>query len=596
MARRRGPGRRVAFAALGLVVALVVVFGALSPPERCPEVTEAGLRASTGEVVDWFTRNQEDDGTWLYLYDADTDTAAADYNVVRHSGVALGLYMAASASIPGALESADRGAAWSLDELLERDGWAAVTSDGQSSAGATALLVAGLVERRTLTNDTRHDEVLRRLGRFLVAQTEPSGAVLASYDNAAGAPVAGVYSKYYTGETYWALARLHRLFPEEGWGEVADRIGAYVAAERDEVEDYWPPLPDHWAAYGLAETVAFDDRPEQLPLTEDEVAYARRQAGLFGAQVRWVSQRFGPWGALVRSPHAPRGGGYGVVGEALTGLWRVAEADPRLADLRGPVGERAMCIAGLAMQAQSGAAEADQSSDPSRVQGAWFRDGETRMDDQQHALAALLRTSAIVEARAGRGEGASDDGGSAWLWLVALLAAFNPIRAALAVPRDDRSRRTIGGVAAAGGLLGSLLVLALALASAPLVDALGVSDPALQLAVGVVAGAVGIIELIRRAPGPDPALPGWKAALVPVAVPSVAGAALVMLAIGAYADRGLAVVGAALAVGVIALTLLAPFTPPAGAGRRAVVWAAKVLSATLVVAGVLLVIDGVFNV
>ena len=134
------------------------------------------------------------------------------------------------------------------------------------------------------------------------------------------------------------------------------------------------------------------------------------------------------------------------------------------------------------------------------------------------------------------------------------------------------------------------------LASGPLVDALGVSDPALRLAVGVVAGVVGIIELIRRAPGPEPGLPGWKAALVPVAVPSVAGAALVMLAIGAYADQGLAVVGAALAVGVVALTLLAPFTPPAGAGRRAVVGAAKVLSATLVVAGVLLVIDGVFDV
>ena len=149
--------------------------------------------------------------------------------------------------------------------------------------------------------------MLRRLGRFLVAQTEPSGAVLASYDDAAGAPVAGVYSKYYTGETYWALARLHRLFPEEGWGEVADRIGAYIAAERDEVEDYWPPLPDHWAAYGLAETVAFDDRPSELPLTEDELAYARRQAGLFGAQVRWVSQRFGPWGAAgPQPPRAPR--------------------------------------------------------------------------------------------------------------------------------------------------------------------------------------------------------------------------------------------------------------------------------------------------
>ena len=83
---------------------------------------------------------------------------------------------------------------------------------------------------------------------------------------------------------------------------------------------------------------------------------------------------------------------------------------------------------------------------------------------------------------------------------------------------------------------------------------------------------------------------------MPVAVPSVAGAALVMLAIGAYADRGLAVIGAALAVGVVSLTLLAPVTPPAGAGRRAVVWAAKVLAAALVAAGVLLVIDGVFDV
>jgi small neutral amino acid transporter SnatA (MarC family) len=111
-----------------------------------------------------------------------------------------------------------------------------------------------------------------------------------------------------------------------------------------------------------------------------------------------------------------------------------------------------------------------------------------------------------------------------------------------------------------------------------------------------VAAVVGIVELIRRAPGPEPALPGWKAALVPVAVPSVAGTALVILAIGAYADRGLALLGAALAGGVLVLTLLAPFTPPEGAGRRAVVWAARVLSATLVVAGVLLVIDGVFDV
>ncbi len=205
------------------------------------------------------------------------------------------------------------------------------------ATGASALLAAGLVIRRDASGDARYDDVLRRLGRFLLAQTEPSGAVLASYDPSRGEPVAGDYSKYFTGEAYWALALLHRAFPGEGWGEAADRIGAYLATSRDEVEDHWPPIPDHWAAYGMAETVSFPQRGRP-PLTEAEVDYARRQAELFGVQVRWVSQRLGPWGALVRGSYVPRGGGYGVISEALTGWWLTARRsrDWRTCESRWP--------------------------------------------------------------------------------------------------------------------------------------------------------------------------------------------------------------------------------------------------------------------
>jgi hypothetical protein len=207
------------------------------------------------------------------------------------------------------------------------DGWAAVDWEGQVETGASALLVAGLALRREATGDTHYDEVLGRLGRFLLAQTGPSGAVLASYDPARRAPVAGEYSEYFTGEAYWALARLHRAFPGEGWGEAADHIGAYLATSRDEAEDHWPPIADHWAAYGLAETVEFPERGRP-PLAEHELGYARRQAELFGGQVRWFSQRFGPWGRFVRGSRVPRGGGYGVVSEALTGLWLAAQEEP----------------------------------------------------------------------------------------------------------------------------------------------------------------------------------------------------------------------------------------------------------------------------
>ena len=168
------------------------------------------------------------------------------------------------------------------------------------------------------------------------------------------------------------------------------------------------------------------------------MAYAEEQAGYFGAQVRWVAQRHGPWGALARTPHVPRGGGYGVVGEALTGLWHVAWAEPRLADLRAPLAERASCIAGLAVEQQVDAGEAADYPDPGRARGAWFRDGETRMDDQQHALSALLRTRPVVMSVADGADTPEAPAPAALLWVVALVAALNPVRAALAVPREDQ--------------------------------------------------------------------------------------------------------------------------------------------------------------
>jgi hypothetical protein len=164
---------RVWRAGVTLALFFAVTFVVVAPPERCPSVGVGELRRSAEASVDWFVRNQKPDGTWLYLYDAGDDLAAPDYNVVRHTGAAMGLYRAAVEGLPGGLRSADRGAEWALDRLLERDGWAAVEWEGQVDTGATALLVAGLVLRREATADTRYDDVLGRLGRFLVAQTKP---------------------------------------------------------------------------------------------------------------------------------------------------------------------------------------------------------------------------------------------------------------------------------------------------------------------------------------------------------------------------------------------------------------------------------------
>jgi len=444
-----------------------------------------------------------------------------------------------------------------------------------------------------MTNDPRYDGVMARLARFLVSQTEPSGAVRAYYGIVTNTSVPGSYSKYYTGETYWALARMNQLFPGQAWGDTADRIGAYLATERDQREDYWPPIPDHWAAYGLAETVHFADRPPDQPLTSDEVAYARRQAELFGGQVRWISQRFGPWGRLVRGHPVPRGGGYGVIGEGLTGLWRVSGSDRRIADLRTQIAERAVCDAGLAIRAQSDAPEAARFIAPAKVEGAWFRDGVTRMDDQQHALAALLRTIPIVEAENDQGSGRHVP--AAWLLLIAIVAAVNPCRAAFGVPRRGASRRGVAAVAAIGAALGAAVVALLALGSGPLLDAADVSSPAVRIAAGTVAAVAGVLQMIRRPPSPEPSLPGWGAAVVPVAIPLFVAPAVVALAVSANADRGAGFVVGAIAMGA-ALLVLACLTPLREVRARVMRWAAHLTAAALLATSVLLIIAGILDV
>jgi len=376
----------VAGAAAVWVALLAVLRIGVAPPERCPDVTVSQLRASARGAVNWLARNQEPDGTWLYEYTEDQGETDSPYSLTRHAGVMMSLYQAASDGIPGAFEVAELGAEFALDRLIRQRGWAAFGEPGEDvRVGATALLVAALIERRGTTGDDQHDPMLRSLGRFLVSQVQPDGSVLAAWDDDTRAPVPGEYSKYYTGEAFWALARLERAFPGEGWARPARAVGNYLSTRRDEAEDFFPPVPDQWAAYGLAEMGAW---PAQR-IGSDEARYARRLAGLLGVQVRGESQRREHGLQHVLRKGTGRAAGVGTLGEGLGALWRLSGTDPRLADVRDDIGERVTCVAGML-------ADRQVSGGLRELRGAWVRDGVTRMDDQQHALSTLLAGMSVL--------------------------------------------------------------------------------------------------------------------------------------------------------------------------------------------------------
>ncbi len=389
----RAVGGTLAVCVLGIVLLRTTV----AAPHECPALSPVALGAAASASALWISDSQDADGRYVYEYDAEADTFSDEYNVVRHAGVTMSLYQSAALGDLSALPAADRGTDWMVANLIRHDGWAALQNPDTKRVklGASSLMLAGLTQRRLATGDSRHDELMGEIARFLVVMQRADGSMLNYWLPSTGAPDPAVTSRYATGEAFWALAQMHRHFPEGGWDAPTLLLADYLALYRDEVEGLdFPPWADQWAAYGLAEM-------GDWPPSDVHIDYARSLAERFGFLMRVESQRTG--GGLNEVIHGPhtRAAGMGTWVEGLNSLWRLSVIDERMADLEPKIAERATCGAALLAERQVTDDEAAGYARPGLAAGAWFRDGITRMDDQQHALSGLALTGAILDRRKG---------------------------------------------------------------------------------------------------------------------------------------------------------------------------------------------------
>ncbi|MEM7140635.1 MAG: hypothetical protein AAF548_06330 [Actinomycetota bacterium] len=169
------------------------------------------------------------------------------------------------------------------------------------------------------------------------------------------------------------------------------------------------------------------------------------------------------------------------------------------------------------------------------------------------------------------------------LTLIALAFAvsLNPFRAAAATPDDDRR-----------GAVGLALVATLALVTAvgwlagPILDAVGVTGASARIAAGIAMLAIALRDVVT-APSAEPALPGIRAGLVPLAFPVLFTPAVAMLAIAAADDRGVLAASAMALPGLVLVGIAAVV----GLGRRSLVALGGGLAA---VVAALVVLDGVY--
>lgn len=182
---------------------------------------------------------------------------------------------------------------------------------------------------------------------------------------------------------------------------------------------------------------------------------------------------------------------------------------------------------------------------------------------------------------------------SGWLVVVAVVAGVNPARLAPALPRGERATAERAMVAGAGAALAALALGLLALAGDAVASWWEVSAPTFAVGAGLVLALAAVAQAVRR-PRPEPALPGRRAALVPVAVPFVLRpeVGLVALAAGAADREAWVAVGLVLVVAGAAAAAISI----GGVAGRVLRWLAAVGSVAALASGIALTTGGVLSV
>src|SRR5690606_37427283 len=139
-----------------------------------------------------------------------------------------------------------------------------------------------------------------------------------------------------------------------------------------------------------------------------------------------------------------------------------------LANLRDPLAARAGCVAGMLVQRQVGPDDAAEAPEPDRARGAWLQRGITQMDDQQHALSAVLHAEPIVASQPVQVDEPWGAEVPTALLVVALLLALDPIRAGLAAQRAGGRGPATRRLAAAASVAGLVVVVLAGAAGGPL--------------------------------------------------------------------------------------------------------------------------------
>lgn len=421
---------RLALLPLALLAAQTATTGAQARPlvESSPAVAGAPATVPHRDpAIDlaaaYLHRAIEPDGRFRYTVDAITgEVGQGRYNVLRHAGslLALAEYHQQWPPTPEQIRTVERSlsflrrcclapggpgaegkAVWSPPELV-----GGARRYPVAKLGGAGLTLAALAQWRRVNPQGVNLEEMRALARYLVSQQRADGSFESLHAHHSGQHDPDWVSLYYPGEAALGLVLLHEHDPQGGWLVPAVDALRHLARLREGVET---PPPDHWALVATARLFARPAHEVQAALPPgllwQEGDGPDNARGWLMAHARAVVRAMLAEQAAARSGCAPG---------AFTADGRPAPTATRLEGLTAivpwwpPGAERDALLAAIedgvrflrAAQWRLGPAAGGFSRTAPVCSRGARRDAEVRMDQVQHAMAALMGARALETCKA----------------------------------------------------------------------------------------------------------------------------------------------------------------------------------------------------
>jgi hypothetical protein len=229
-----------------------------------PELTAENLRHAALEGGRYLVRHLAPNGRYQYevsmINGKGTDpNVPGPYSIPRHAGTTYFLAELYRHTGEEFLREPIERAFGHLAELVELGGctgtlpsgkeYACVVDKGQkrASLGSAALGLVALCEYRRATGDPRYDELMHKLGEWILYMQRDDGSFRHLYDVPSQTPDDKTMLLYFSGEATLALARMYEIFQDERYRVAVEKGLDWQVAWYDFFAGGFFFGEEHWA-------------------------------------------------------------------------------------------------------------------------------------------------------------------------------------------------------------------------------------------------------------------------------------------------------------------------------------------------------------